>query len=82
MTMGKNIKIDPAKLRAKILEKHKNVFQFCSTFSVDQVTISNILTGRTKSLRSETVVKLSGYLECNQSDLVLEEGPPLVVDSD
>jgi DNA-binding Xre family transcriptional regulator len=82
MTVGSNIKIDAKKLHTKILEKHKNVYQFCKAAGIDQVTISNLMTGRTTKIRSETVVKISEFLGCLHNDLLLEDGPPVVVDAE
>lgn len=70
---GKNVRVNAHKIHVKILEKYKSINQFCSLKNIDQATMSLLINGKRKQLRSENLVLLATALECNLKDLIYSE---------
>jgi hypothetical protein len=75
MTVGKNVKVNGSLIYSKILESYKNIYCFCQKYGIRYQTIVNIITGRTKALRAETLIQIAGFLECCPQEFMLEPLP-------
>jgi DNA-binding Xre family transcriptional regulator len=70
--MGRNVKVDAYKIFSKIVDKYKHVHSFTEAHpEISYVTLCQLFSGKTKSLRSETVVKIASALECAASEFVI-----------
>lgn len=70
--MGKNVKVDAYKIFSKIVDKYKHVHNFTEAFpEISYVTLCQLFSGKTKALRSETVVKIATALECSATEFVI-----------
>jgi DNA-binding Xre family transcriptional regulator len=76
---GKNVRVNAHKIHVKILERYKNVNQFCSLKNIEPVTMSLLISGKQKHLRSENLVLLATALECNLKDLIYSEEESLEI---
>jgi DNA-binding Xre family transcriptional regulator len=71
-TVGKNIKVDGYKIFCKIIDNYKHIITFCEEHNLSYQTINNIIYGRTKALRAETLIQVAAALHCSPADLALE----------
>ena len=71
MATERNVRVDGWKIFCKIVDKYKHVYQFCEEHNISYQTIVNITSGKTKALRSITLVKVAAALECSASELII-----------
>jgi DNA-binding Xre family transcriptional regulator len=75
MTVGKNVKVNGYLIFSKIVDQYKHLYSFCEQHNISYQTINNIVYGKTKALRAETLIQVAAALYCSPQDLALE---PLV----
>ena len=74
---GRNVKVDAYKIFSKIVDKYKHVHNFTEAFpDISYVTLCQLFSGKTKSMRSVTVVKIAAALECSASEIVISTPKP------
>jgi hypothetical protein len=56
-TGGRNVPVDAYKIFSKIIDKYKHVYMFSEEHGISYATLTQLFSGKTKSLRAETVVK-------------------------
>lgn len=75
-TVGRNVAVDGWKIFCKIVDKYKHLYAFCEKHNISYQTMTNIVSGKTKALRAETLVKVASALECSASELILNLQKP------
>jgi DNA-binding Xre family transcriptional regulator len=78
MATERNVRVDGWKIFCKIVDKYKHVFAFCEANGISYQTMMNITSGKTKALRSITLVKVAAALECSALELIIKQEEKVV----